>query len=87
MSQFLPEGFQIPPGVDARQFLLSLPGLPPDQIPKGSDTTMTTTGPDQVWLTVVAIVCIVIPTIFLILRIYTRLAIVRSFEPADCECA
>lgn len=86
MPQLIPEGLQIPPGVDARQFLLSLPALGPDQIPKGADTTMTTNGPDQIWYLVVAIICIAVPGLFLILRVYTRLAIMRCLEPADCEC-
>jgi hypothetical protein len=47
--------------------------------------TMTTDGPDQVWFLVVAITCIAVPALFLSLRVYTRLAIVRSFEMADCE--
>lgn len=85
MSRLIPEGLQIPPGMDARQFMLSLPALGPDQIPRGSDTRMTTSGPDQIWFPVVAIICVVIPSLFLILRIYTRLAIVRCLEPADCE--
>jgi hypothetical protein len=86
MSRLLPQGVQIPPGVDPRQFILSLPALSPDQIPKGADTTMTTDGPDQVWFLVVAILAIAIPGLCLILRVYTRLAIMRSLEPADCTC-
>lgn len=86
MAQSVPPGVQIPPGVDQRQFMLSLPALGPDQIPRGADTTMTLDGPDQVWFLVVAIICIAIPGLFLIVRIYTRLAVVRSLEPADCEC-
>lgn len=85
MSQLIPSGVEIPPGVDARQFLLSLPALSADQIPRGADSTMTTDGPDQVWFLVVAIICIAIPGLFLILRVYTRLAIMRCLEPADCE--
>jgi hypothetical protein len=46
---------------------------------------MTTDGPDQIWYLVVAIICIAIPGLFLILRVYTRLAIMRCLEPADCE--
>lgn len=47
--------------------------------------TMTTNGPDQVWYLVVAITCTVVPAMFLGLRIYTRLAIVRNLELADCK--
>ena len=47
---------------------------------------MTTDGPDQVWFLVVAILAIAIPGLCLILRVYTRLAIMRSLEPADCKC-
>ena len=86
MSQLIPEGLHIPPGVDARQFLLSLPALGADQIPDGADIVMTTDGPDQVWFLVVAIICITVPGLFLILRVYTRLVIMRCLEPADCEC-
>lgn len=86
MTQGIPPGVQIPPGMDQRQFLLSLPALGADQIPKDADTTMTLDGPDQVWFLVVAIICIAIPGLFLILRVYTRLAIMRCLEPADCEC-
>lgn len=57
----------------------------PDQIPAGADRTMTTIGPDQVWFLVVAITCIAVPALFLSLRVYTRLAIVGSFELADCK--
>ncbi|KAF3031147.1 hypothetical protein E8E11_000247 [Didymella keratinophila] len=83
MPQLIPEGLHIPPGVDARQFLLSLPAMSLDQIPRGADTTMTTDGPDQVWFLVVAIICIAVPGLFLMLRVYTRLAIMRCLEPAD----
>jgi hypothetical protein len=85
MEQFIPSGLQIPPNVDARSFILSLPALGPDQVPDGADTTMTTNGPDQVWFLVVAIICIAIPGIFMMLRLYTRLAIMRCLEPADCK--
>lgn len=57
----------------------------PDQVPKGADTTMTTDGPDQVWFLIVTILCIVIPGLFLMLRVYTRLAIMQCLEPADCQ--
>lgn len=85
MSQFMPSGLQIPSGVDAREFLLSLPAMGPDHIPRGADTTMTTDGPDQVWFLVVAIICVAIPGLFLILRVYTRLAIMGCLESADCK--
>jgi hypothetical protein len=67
---------------EALEFMLRLPAL---AAPPGADTTMTMSGPDQIWFLVVAITCIAIPGIFLILRIYTKLSIVRSFEPADCK--
>ncbi|KAF1928618.1 uncharacterized protein M421DRAFT_5081 [Didymella exigua CBS 183.55] len=44
---------------------------------------MTAEGPDQIWFLVAAIVCIAIPGLFLMLRVYTRLVIVRCLEPAD----
>lgn len=54
------------------------------QPPKGADTTMTLDSPDQVWFLVVAITCIAIPGLFLLVRVYTKLAVVRMFEIADC---
>lgn len=44
---------------------------------------MTLDSPDQVWFLVIAITCIAIPGLFLIVRVYTKLAIVRMFEIAD----
>ena len=75
----------IPPGMDQRQFLLSLPAMDSDQIPPGENRTMTPHGPDQVWFLVTAVTCVVVPGLFLILRLYTKLAIVRSLELADCK--
>lgn len=86
MSRLIPDDLLVPPGMDARQFILSLPALGADQIPRGADTTMTANGPDQIWFLAVAIACIAVPGLFLILRVYTRLAIMRCLEPADCEC-
>jgi hypothetical protein len=85
MDGLIPAGLQVLPGIDPMAFYLSLPAMSPTQAPKGMDMTMTTTGPDQVWFLVVAITCIVVPALFLSLRVYTRLAIVGSFEMADCE--
>jgi hypothetical protein len=81
----IPDNLQVPPGMNPRQFLISLPAMNTDQIPKGADTTMTTDGPDQVWFLVVAIICIAVPGLFLILRVYTRMAIMQCLEPADCK--
>jgi hypothetical protein len=85
MADLVPSGLQVPPGVDPIDFYLRLPAMSPDRAPAGADMTMTTNGPDQVWFLVVAITCIAVPALFLSLRVYTRLAIVRSFEVADCE--
>jgi hypothetical protein len=71
--------------MDPTTFYLQLPAMSPTRAPKEADITMTTTGPDQVWFLVVAITCIVVPALFLSLRVYTRLAIVGSFEMADCK--
>jgi hypothetical protein len=71
--------------MDPMAFYLQLPAMSPLQAPKGANMTMTTNGPDQVWFLVVAITCIVVPALFLSLRVYTRLAIVGSFELADCK--
>jgi hypothetical protein len=46
---------------------------------------MTTNSPDQVWYLVVAIVCAAVPTLFWLLRMYTRRIVVSSLEPADCK--
>jgi hypothetical protein len=85
MAELVPPGLQVPSGVDPTDFYLQLPAMSPDHAPPGTNMTMTTDGPDQVWFLVVAITCIAVPALFLSLRVYTRLAIVRSFEMADCE--
>ena len=86
MAGLIPPGLKVPPGVDPIEFYLQLPAMAPNQIPLGADSTMTTNGPDQVWFLVVAITCIAIPALFLTMRVYTRLAVVRSLEMADCRC-
>lgn len=83
--QAVPTNLNIPPGIDPLAYLLSMPALSPDQIPPGADRTMTLDGPDQIWYLVVAITCIAIPGLFLLVRLYTKLAIVRSLEIADCK--
>jgi len=85
MSGLVPDGIQVPPGVDPMSYYLQLPAMSPDQAYEGADMTMTTSGPDQVWFLVVAIVCITVPTFFLSLRVYTRVTIVGGFELADCK--
>jgi hypothetical protein len=85
MDGLIPTGLQVPPGKDPMAYYLQLPAMSPTQAPKGANMTMTTTGPDQVWFLVVAITCIIVPALFLSLRVYTRLAIVGSFEMADCK--
>jgi hypothetical protein len=85
MADLIPSGLQGPPGMDSTEFYLQLPAMGPDQMPAGADRTMTIIGPDQVWFLVVAITCIVVPALFLLLRVYTRLAIVGSLELADCK--
>ena len=67
--------------IDERTFALSLPAM---IAPPGADRTMTLDGPDQVWFLVVGILCIAIPGLFLMLRVYTKMAVVRSLEIADC---
>jgi flagellar biosynthesis protein FliP len=85
MGELATLGIEVPPGMDPMQYLLSLPALASSQIPEGADTNMTTNSPDQVWYLVVAIVCAAVPTLFWLLRMYTRLIVVRSLEPADCK--
>ncbi|KAF2642326.1 hypothetical protein P280DRAFT_263164 [Massarina eburnea CBS 473.64] len=72
-----------PAGMDDRSWALLAPAMTPTQAPVGSDMTMTVDGPDQVWYLVVAITCIAMSGLFLIVRVYTKLAVVRSFELAD----
>ncbi|KAJ4357946.1 uncharacterized protein N0V89_002523 [Didymosphaeria variabile] len=76
----------IPPNVDPRPILLALPGMMGDAVPIGADRTMTLDAPDQNWFLIVSILCIAFAGIFLMIRVYTKLAIVKSFELADCEC-
>ena len=85
MPGLVPDGIQVPPGVDPMSYYLQLPAMSPAQAHEGADMTMTTNGPDQVWFVVVAILCITIPALFLSLRVYTRVAIVGGFELADCK--
>lgn len=85
MSNLIPSGLQIPPGMDPIEFYLQLPAMGREQIPPGSDTTMTTNGPDQVYFLIVAATCTVVPALFLAMRVYTRLVIFKSLEIADCE--
>ena len=86
--QVIPDGIEsltIPPGVDRMAFLLALPAFLPESVPMGADRTMTLDGPDQFWYLLVAIMCIAIPGLFLLVRIYTKAVVVRTFEVADCE--
>jgi hypothetical protein len=80
--QLLPN-IEPPPGVDPMEFFLNLPAL---TAPEGADTTMTLTDMCQAWYVVTAVTCIAIPGMFLMLRIYTKVAIVKSFDITDCEC-
>ncbi|KAF1960427.1 hypothetical protein CC80DRAFT_293675 [Byssothecium circinans] len=83
-QQIPPEVMALKPSwMDARTFALGLPAMTGDAVPKDADRTMTLDGPDQIWFLVVAITCIAIPGLFLMIRIYTKLAVVRSFELAD----
>ena len=75
----------IPPNVDPIPILLALPGMMGKAVPPGADRTMTVDGPDQNWFLVAAIACIASAGMFLMIRVYTKLAIVRSFELADCK--
>ncbi|CAO2658585.1 Nn.00g063080.m01.CDS01 [Neocucurbitaria sp. VM-36] len=83
MSGLIPPGLQVPPRMNPVDFYLQLPAMGPAQIPPGSDTRMTTSGPDQVWYQVVAVMCITIPAFFLMLRVYTRVVIFKSLELVD----
>jgi hypothetical protein len=85
MPGLIPDGIQVPPGVDPTSYYLQLPAMLPEHAPKGADMTMTTTGPDQMWFLVVAVICITIPTFFLSIRVYTRVTIMGGFELADCK--
>jgi hypothetical protein len=85
MAGLIPPGLQIPPGMSRIEFYLQLPAMASDKVPAGADRTMMTNAPEQVWFLVVAVTCTAIPALFLSLRVYTRLAIVGSFELADCK--
>ncbi|KAF2709414.1 hypothetical protein K504DRAFT_502142 [Pleomassaria siparia CBS 279.74] len=52
-------------------------------VPKGESAEWTLDSPNQVWFLVIAICCIAIPGLFMMVRAYTKLAIVKSFEIAD----
>jgi hypothetical protein len=85
MAGLIPEGLQLPPGMDPVDFYLMLPAMDPAQAPPGADLTMTLNGPDQIWFYVVAGTCTAVPAVFFIIRLYTRLAIFKSLELADCK--
>ena len=52
---------------------------------ESSDFHLTLHSKDQDLFFAVAGLCIAIPAIFLLGRIYTKLAIVRGLEAADCK--
>lgn len=85
MAGLIPPGLEVPSGMNPTDFYLQLPALGPAQVPPGADTTMTLTGPDQVWFLVVAVTCTAIPAFFLMMRLYTRIAIFKSLELTDCK--
>jgi hypothetical protein len=62
--------------------LLKLPALTSHP---GADTTMTTKSPEQAWFVVTAVLCTTLPTLFLAMRVYTRLRIIKGLELVDCE--
>jgi hypothetical protein len=66
---------------DIESALLQLPALTAHA---GADTTLTTKGPAQAWSVVTAVLCTMLPTLFLVMRAYTRLRIVKSLELVDC---
>lgn len=74
-----PEGF--PPAILALLLRIVAFGEPPP----GADRTMTTRSPEQRWFTVMSVTTLVIPGLFLAARIYTKVVLVRSLEPADCK--
>jgi hypothetical protein len=67
---------------DAPDELLWSPTMEP---PNGTEAVMSTTSPDQVWWFVSVPIMIIIPAIFVAIRFYAKLRIVRKFDPADCE--
>jgi len=64
------------------QHLLDGPALDP---PPGIVAHFSRTSPDQKWFYICAPLFTVIPGIFMILRFYTKLRIVRKLDLADCE--
>ncbi|KAF2185470.1 hypothetical protein K469DRAFT_631985, partial [Zopfia rhizophila CBS 207.26] len=60
--------------------LLASPAL---DAPPGADTRMTAYSRDQVWFWLAFGLCIAIPGLFLLVRLYTKLVIVRKLDEAD----
>lgn len=67
---------------DAPDELLWSPTMEP---PNGSEAVMSTTSPEQVWWFVSVPIMIIVPAIFVAIRFYAKLRIVRKFDLADCE--
>jgi hypothetical protein len=67
---------------DVETALLELPALRPHP---EADTTMTTKSPEQAWFLVTAVLCTTLPTLFLAMRVYTRLRIIKGLELVDCK--
>ncbi|KAF2471692.1 uncharacterized protein BDR25DRAFT_192827, partial [Lindgomyces ingoldianus] len=53
--------------------------------PAGANTRMTLDSSAQVWYLVTAILCIAVPGIFLMIRVYTKFAVVKMLDAADCK--
>ena len=60
--------------------------LPAMQAPPGVKPHLTTTSPDQKWYFICVPLFSIIPGMFIILRLYTKLKIVKKLDCADCEC-
>lgn len=71
----------IPPALIPK--LLEAPALPapPDVVPN-----VTNRSDDQIWFYVCVALCGFFTSVFLILRLYTKLRIVSKLDLADCEC-
>lgn len=62
--------------------LLAGPALPP---PPGVIAHFSRTSPDQKWFYICVPLFTIIPGIFILLRLYTKLKIVRKLDLSDCE--
>jgi len=59
--------------------------LPAMRAPPGVAVHLTTSSPEQKWYFICVPLFSIIPGIFIILRVYTKLKIVKKLDCADCK--